>query len=157
MFLPIHRIAELWSQNANVYLVREKDSKTIYMAISAHLSAWAEHLKNSYSVRNVPAEDLMVLDQFANVIYAHAKFHFQDEGISKFFKNIKATRFSRAGDVETLRLIREGRKKRGEFKNRFHLESRAPGSGDLDRDFAGSEAVDTLPGRRSMSDLFKAR
>jgi hypothetical protein len=157
MMLPIHRIAELWAQNANVYLVNEKDSKTIYMAISAHLSAWADHLKSSYSVRDVPAEDLMILDQFANVIYAHAKFHFQDDGFSKFFKNIKATRFSRAGDIESLRLIREGRKKRGELKNRFHLEQRAPGSGDLDRDFAGTAHEYTLPGRRSMAELFKQR
>lgn len=80
IMIPISKMVEYWDKGCHISVVKRSDTKRIYDRISAHLEAWADHLKYSLNVAEAPLEDLRKLDQFANVIYEYAKWHF-DRGV----------------------------------------------------------------------------
>lgn len=88
---PVHRMLapiemlELWQQGAQVAVVNREDTKRIYERFLAHLTAWKRELDSGFHLRSAPIDDLKVMDQFANVVYEHAKYHFTDEYVDSLF------------------------------------------------------------------------
>lgn len=73
--LPIVKIVEHWVNGANVFIVDiDKHARPIYDAVEAHLNAWGEYLDTSYNTKPVPEEDLIALDEFAQLMWSHAKW-----------------------------------------------------------------------------------
>lgn len=167
LLLPVHRLAELWGSGANVHFVNSKDTLQIYNDVSAHLVAWKNHIQNEVNYGEVPADDLLLLDQFANSIYEHAKFHFDDGFTANYFGNKMASRFSMRANrlhMERLKTISEGRGRFDEDEREkplktkninFHPAPMTARSKQVDRDYSGEERVSTAPTRRSMSDFFR--
>lgn len=167
MLLPVHRLAELWGAGANIHFVKSEDTLDIYNDISAHLNAWKNHIQNEINYGDVPADDLLLLDQFANSIYEHAKFHFDDGFTANYFGNKMASRFSmranrlhmeklKAISSETNRFDDDGLEKPLVTKNiKFHPAPMSARAKRADRDFSGQERVSVAPTRRSMSDFFR--
>lgn len=80
--LTISQMMEYYEQGVTVGVVADKDTKRIYDFITDHLLAWRHHLQTELNTRitsAAPLEDLVKLDQFANVVYKHAKYHFTQE------------------------------------------------------------------------------
>lgn len=118
--VSIVRMAALWHQKANIFLVDPKDSEKIYKAISAHLVEWRQLMRGSYNnVIKPPVTDLLILDNFATVIYEHAKFHFEEiDRNSVFMKGHRMLRFSRRAEDELrARMVREREEREARLAN----------------------------------------
>lgn len=161
--IPIHRMAELWSAGANVSLVKREDAPRIYEAINAHLMAWKEHIENAYHPRSPPYDDLLVLDQFANVVYTHARFAYDSNFISKHFKLSNSTAVGRRAMLAAMSKVDDRRR---ENADRGILEVKnidftiAPPRYDENAehhfiDYSGRSTEPDAPVRQSMAKFFK--
>lgn len=74
--LTIEKMAEYHKQNVQLKIVRYEDVKEIYDHISNHLQAWRHQIENGINIGDAPIEDLILLDDFANTVYDHAKYQF---------------------------------------------------------------------------------
>lgn len=74
--MPIAYMVELYQKNIPVKVVDIKDTKIIYDYISEHLHAWKQQLYQGINVGAAPVNDLIAMDEFANLVYAHAKHQF---------------------------------------------------------------------------------
>lgn len=74
--MPIAYMVELYQKSIPVKVVDIKDTKMIYDFISEHLYAWKEQLRQGINVGAAPINDLIAMDEFANLVYAHAKYQF---------------------------------------------------------------------------------
>lgn len=128
-FATVTQMAAWWHSGANVFLVNDKDSETIYKDITSHLVEWRQILRGAYNtVIKPPAKDLLILDEFAGVVYEHAKYVFDDsDKNSAFFKGHKMLRFSRRAENDLMaRLVqeREEREQReASKKGEYHADN----------------------------------
>lgn len=74
--LTIAQMAEYFKEGVSIRVVHYEDIKTIYEYISQHIHVWKSRLERGINIGNAPVEDLILLDQFANTIYDHAKYQF---------------------------------------------------------------------------------
>lgn len=102
IMIPISQMVEYYQRGAQLFFPLASDTKRVYDYISDHLTAWKRHISRSLNWADAPIEDLKLLDEFANAIYAHAKYQFTDEIINSITKSSgKANRIS--GIVAALR------------------------------------------------------
>lgn len=167
--INVVRMVTLWNQKANIFLTDEKDSKRIYDDISKHLTAWRIFLTGNYnSLTKPPVDDLLLLDQFASMIYEHAKWHFDDEFTSKFMRSKKLFRFSkRADDEARAKLLAIREREEADRANKkdvittknfdLHVVNVGEEKVVLDTDFSNKPRYDVDPTKRhrSMVDYLK--
>lgn len=82
VYKTIDDIFELHRKGVDVAVVKYEDTEKIYNAIQAHLGAWMNYLRNGVNLYNSPFDDLIELDQFANIVYDKAKFVFTPDAIN---------------------------------------------------------------------------
>lgn len=161
--IPIVRMAMLWSDGANVALVNRTDAPKIYQAISAHLHAWKEHMTQSYHAVKPPFEDLLLLDQFANIIYEHAKFAYDRSFVEQHFKISSNTAIGRRAMLNSMTRIDNRRRDdadKGILRTRnidYHevLPKYDPEKEYAFVDYSGKDKVPDAPMRNSMASFFK--
>ena len=163
MSLPIHRMAELWHNGANIALVNQKDAQPIFEAMSAHLHAWKDHMLNSYHPTTPPYDDLLILDGFASIVYEHAKPAYDSNFIDKHFK---ITSSSAIGRRAILNAMARTEKRRQEdsasaalrVRNIDYHESAPrydPNAEAAFIDYSGRDKEIDAPVRKSMASFFK--
>lgn len=69
VFLPIHRMAEIFHEGEPIAIVNKDDLLKIYRAIQNHLLAWEEFIKFGIHNAHAPIEDLLVFEEFAGFLY----------------------------------------------------------------------------------------
>lgn len=74
--IPISKMVEYSKQGISIKIVKYDDVKTIYSYISLHLQAWKNQIGNGLNIGDAPIDDLIALDEFANLVYDHAKYQF---------------------------------------------------------------------------------
>lgn len=161
--IPIVRMAELWSEGANISLIKHTDAPKIYQAISAHLHAWKQHIADSYHPNNPPFEDLLMLDQFANIVYEHAKFAYDRTFVEKHFKLSSNTAIGRRAMLSSMSRIDDRRREdadKGILRIRnidFHeaIPKYNPDAEATFVDYSGSDKKPDAPSRNSMATFFK--
>lgn len=161
--LPIHRMAELWNAGANISLVRRSDAPKIYQAISAHLQAWRDHITTSYHPTKPPYDDLLVLDQFANIIYEHAKFAYDTEFVQKHFKISPTGAIGRRAMLAQLMRADDRRRENAErgiheVRNIDYREVAPRYDPEAEQkfiDYSGRDREINAPVRNSMANFFK--
>ncbi len=67
--ISIDAIVEYYRRGVTVYMRNNNDTTEIYGIVNNYLLAWKENVENGLNVGNVPAEDLMLLDRFAEMLY----------------------------------------------------------------------------------------
>lgn len=82
----IDKMVECYHSGGQIYIPSEETIIQIYDKITRHLNAWMTEIRNSRNLSTAPIEDLKKLDDFANSIYEHAKYHITEE----FFSEIHA-------------------------------------------------------------------
>lgn len=83
--ISIAKMLELHDSGAVIYVCKPEDTKRIYDRISNHLIAWKEYIRTKMNSGNAPIEDLLRLDEFANVVYEKAKYHLDQEFVESTF------------------------------------------------------------------------
>lgn len=136
-YLSINQMVEYFKRGALVGVRKVADTKIIYERITDHLNAWKLQLQNGLNNGDAPIDDLMLLDQFANAVYAHAKYQFTAEIIDSILLRqiggiMPLNRDSLIADMQKNRLRKENRDKPPEEQ----------------------KEVEERPQRASMSDFF---
>ena len=160
--IPIHRMAELWSSGANISLVNKSDAPKIYEAISRHLFAWKHHIENSYNPSKVPHDDLLILDQFATIIYDHASTTY-DENLVDDFRASSRTSISRSEMLSSMakadrRRVEDAEKGITRLRNIDFMEAVPKYDPDAPTtliDYSGRNKNVVAPVRNSLSSFFK--
>lgn len=132
-FLPISIMVDLYKNSISIKVVKYEDTKEIYNAISDHIQAWKTQLEQGINIGDAPVEDLIAMDEFANLVYDHAKYQFTREIAASFFKR-DMQRFNPFGI--------------NGFGNR-NMISLVTGESDISRE------EDEIKERDSLSDFFK--
>lgn len=83
--MPVAYMVELYQKNIPVKVVDSKDTKLIYDFISEHLHAWRHRLSQGINVGAAPINDLIAMDEFANLVYEHAKYQFTRDIVDSLF------------------------------------------------------------------------
>lgn len=83
--LPISEIAQMYSNGVRLKVVNYDDTKKMYEAITAHISAWKDRIRFMVHDAQAPIEDLAKLDKLAVAVYEHAKYQFTEEIVSNLF------------------------------------------------------------------------
>lgn len=78
-YLSINQMIEYFKRGALVGVRKVEDTKTIYERITDHLNAWKRQLQNGLNNGDAPIDDLILMDKFANAVYAHAQYQFTEE------------------------------------------------------------------------------
>lgn len=161
--IPIHRMVDLWKDSANISLVNKEDAPKIFEAISAHLHAWKDHIANSYHPSLPPYEDLLAMDQFANIIYSHAKFAYDVTFIDKHFRMASKTSIGRRAMLSSIAAVEQRRIEDEEkgivrIRNIDFTEAVPRYNPDATRtfiDYSGKNREVVAPSRNSMAQFFK--
>jgi len=91
-YLTIDDMMAYAKRGVAVEVNKPEDTKVIYEIISNHLVAWKNQLEHQLGKPDPElVEDLIRMDNFANIIYAHAKYHFAPDTLdSAFARNISS-------------------------------------------------------------------
>jgi hypothetical protein len=73
--LTVAQMAQHMADGAALSLLHPEESKQIYQWIVEHINDWTEEVTKDPNRRDVPVEDLRLLDQFAKEIYPMARQH----------------------------------------------------------------------------------
>lgn len=84
-FININDMVEFNKKGIPIKVVKYEDVKKIYEFISQHIHAWKIQLSNGLNIGDAPIDDLIDLDNFANVVYDHAKHQFTRETADSLF------------------------------------------------------------------------
>lgn len=132
--ITINQMIDYHQRGVQVEVVDPADTKKIYEHISAHLTAWANVLEGSLNKGNAPVDELLMMDNFANTVYSHAKYHFPKEQVDSVFAR-------RMGGVMGM--------------GRRNIVGIQPGQQPVEGEKA--EEVSPYPERRSMAEIFSQR
>ena len=135
--LTIDQMLTYYKNGVPITVVDRKDTKAIYDIIHNHLLAWKNIFHNSLNPGDTQLlQDLVDLDAFANVVYAHAKFEMTKE----FVDSVLAKRLGGAMRVT-----------RG---NLFNKPSPLPNENKMTQE---EILAQRFPDRQSMGDIFARR
>jgi len=73
VMIPIVSMVEKYNNGFSVAVVEPRDMDQIYDVITNHLLAWRNHRATSLNQTALPAEDLVLLDKFAQEIFGNNK------------------------------------------------------------------------------------
>lgn len=127
-YLSINQMVEYYQHGVPVYVRVEKDTVRIYEYISNHLTAWKQKLDRELNVRDAPLDDLLLLDQFASVVYKHARHHFEQTWVDSYLarKMSSTLRVSRdrilappVAEIVTINGLTEAEKEAAQPEQRF--------------------------------------
>lgn len=85
-YINVDRMVELYREGVTIRLVNSNDIVKIYNAIQDHILAWAERIERAVNIGDIPLDDLILMDRFANEIYVNAKFYFTEERMQSYLE-----------------------------------------------------------------------
>lgn len=102
--LTINDMVEYYKLGTNIEVDDSADTKTIYGYISDHLNAWKGQLERTLGETDEELlKDLVVLDNFANLVYPHATYHFAPDVLDSSF----ARHFSSILSISNAMLVKK--------------------------------------------------
>lgn len=111
MWLPIHQMVEYHRVGVPVRLVKVSDAEVIYGYVQNHLEAWLDRVRNSFNDREAPVDDLVALDNFANDVYAHARYstksNLLENSLSRAIMNLGGLSLKRRAPVSSTPTLEE--------------------------------------------------
>lgn len=78
-YMTIENMVMYFKEGVSIRIIDPKDVKPIYTSISEYLESWKQQLTYGVNIGGAPFEYLMAMDQFANSVYSHAKYHFSKD------------------------------------------------------------------------------
>ena len=67
--ISINAIVEYFKRGVTVYMQNNDDVNEIYNIVNNYLLAWKQQIDNCLNMGNIPTEDLLLLDRFAEMLY----------------------------------------------------------------------------------------
>lgn len=148
-YLTISQMVNYFKHGALVGVTKISDTKIIYERITDHLNAWKRQLQHGLNNNDAPVEDLMLLDNFANAVYAHAQYQFTQEIVDSLLLQQMGTimPFSRGSLIANMEKGRKRKEGRDEPPKEEPEEQRPPRASMADF-FSGYQPGSTLKPNR---------
>lgn len=87
--ITINDMVEYFRKGITVTLRNNNDAERIYNVVNRYLLAWKEQIENGVNIGDAPYDDLLLLDEFAKVLYPQAKtFSAIDKPSTDLFTNL---------------------------------------------------------------------
>lgn len=83
--MTVAQMADYFKEGVPIRVIKQSDVKEIYDNISNHIHAWKSRLERGINIGDAPVDDLILLDQFANTVYEHAKYQFTADMVNSLF------------------------------------------------------------------------
>lgn len=131
VMIPVKTMLDYHKNFVPIKIPDPEDVKQIYDNVQNYIFAWRNKLQ--YSINNgvAPIEDLILMDEFANKIYNHAKYEYNTEALNSLAVN----ELTRAMPI-----------------NANNIFKTQPNQG-----FVTINAIEEIPERDSLSEFFKNR
>ena len=102
--LPIVKMVEYYQKGIPFRIVKDSDVKTVYEYIENHLQAWANAPKISLNVANIPVDDLIAMNEFANTLFPLVRQKYANENIKNasvaFYRFLDTTGLDRFSNLK---------------------------------------------------------
>lgn len=89
LYRTISEMVDAHKKGIPIEIVNYKDTESIYLAIQNHIENMAEAAKRQINVRQIPYDDLIAMDEFAQCVYKFAgpivEESFNRHGLSDLF------------------------------------------------------------------------
>lgn len=79
VYITINQMVEYYHQNTMVSIIKRSDVKTVYEICQDYTFDWANSLRRNVMTYNVPFEDLILIDEFAEAVYQYAGHEYGKE------------------------------------------------------------------------------
>lgn len=84
VYITINQMVEHYHQNTMVSIIKQKDVKAIYEICQDYTFDWADSLHGGVLNYNIPFEDLIKIDEFAEAVYQYAGHEYGAEFARSF-------------------------------------------------------------------------
>lgn len=140
-WISISDMLEYYKKGVEIKITAVVDTKSIYDTISEYINYWKVKLERGVNLGSAPIEDLIALDEFANLVYDHAKYQFTREVAQSFMaRQLTSNQFVNASNL---------------FNNRaFNMNAPRGESGVT---VLNPESPSEIEDRESLGSFFKAR
>ncbi|BDD79463.1 hypothetical protein [Burkholderia phage FLC8] len=79
VYIPIAQMVEYYHEHTMVSIVKRDDTKAIYEICQDYTFDWAKRIQSTVFNHNVPFEDLVQIDEFAEAVYQYAGHEYGEE------------------------------------------------------------------------------
>lgn len=87
--ITINDMVEYYRRGVIVTLQHNENAEAIYNVINNYLLAWKDQIEKGINIGDAPFDDLTLLDQFAAVVYPHARaYGGSDKNKTSLFANL---------------------------------------------------------------------
>ena len=76
-YMSIADMVDRFRDGAVISVVNYDDIQPIYESIVRHLTAWKNTIEIAINMNDPPIDDLLVMDEFAEVLFQHARHHYR--------------------------------------------------------------------------------
>lgn len=159
VYITINDMIELYNQNQMVAIVHQKDLKPVYEICQDYTFDYADKINRQIFSHNLPAADLIKIDEFAEAVYQYAGHLYGNEFAKTFLPEglmnevINLNKVFDAVDKK----IKDNKTKIVDDYTRYDLHSPTEMMRKTENDKRSSdEDRPPLPERPTMRDLFKS-
>jgi len=78
-YITIAQMVEYYHEHTTVHIVKRDDTKTIYEICQDYTFNWARRIQSTVFNHDVPFEDLVQIDEFAEAVYQYAGHEYGEE------------------------------------------------------------------------------
>ncbi|BAS04967.2 hypothetical protein [Ralstonia phage RSF1] len=78
-YITIAQMVEYYHEHTMVSIIRRDDTKAIYEICQDYTFDWAKRIQSTVFNHNVPFEDLVQIDEFAEAVYQYAGHEYGEE------------------------------------------------------------------------------
>lgn len=79
VYISIAQMVEYYHEHTMVSIIKRDDTKAIYEICQDYTFNWAKRVQNTVFNHNVPFEDLVQIDEFAEAVYQYAGHEYGEE------------------------------------------------------------------------------
>uniref|UniRef100_A0AAU7PF85 Uncharacterized protein n=1 Tax=Burkholderia phage vB_BgluM-SURPRISE13 TaxID=3159457 RepID=A0AAU7PF85_9VIRU len=79
VYITIAQMVEYYHEHTMVSIIKRDDTKAIYEICQDYTFDWARRIQNTVFNHNVPFEDLVQIDEFAEAVYQYAGHEYGEE------------------------------------------------------------------------------
>jgi flagellar biosynthesis component FlhA len=158
VYLTINDLIEYYNQSQRISIVKQDDVKTIYEICQDYTFNYASQLNKSVFSHDVPFNDLIKIDEFAEAVYQHAGYEYGTEYARTFLPQgvmQNALDLNKMFDAIDAKVRNRGKKKDDQYTVHDMYSPQAARKVVIE-EVKSDEDRPALPERPSMRDMFMA-
>ena len=109
--LPVVKMVEYHQRGIPFSIVKPEDIKKIYESIEAHLQAWVNAPRTSLNLQDIPVDDLIAMNDFANTLFPLLRYKYSKAGVTnvsaQFYNALGKFGYERFANLRKHKTVKE--------------------------------------------------